>query len=60
MTISKFDRKPYTPEKTWRRQGSMDVLNKPSRIENTLFYPDGRIERNDKESTKDNDSTSRK
>lgn len=27
------------------RPGAMDILNKPSRVCNTLFYPDGRIER---------------
>jgi hypothetical protein len=25
------------------RPGSMDILKKPSRIANTLFYPDGKI-----------------
>jgi hypothetical protein len=25
------------------RPNSLDVLNKPSRIDNTLFYPDGTI-----------------
>jgi len=60
MKIHKFDRKPYKPEKKWIRAGSMDVLNKPSRIENTLFYPDGEIKRDDKEPAKDHDSTTRK
>lgn len=25
------------------RPGSMEILNKPSRIANTLFYPDGKV-----------------
>ena len=40
-TISKFDRPQYKPPKTFVRPGSMTVLAAPSRIENTLFYPDG-------------------
>jgi hypothetical protein len=42
-TISKFDRPPYKPPKTVLRPGSMTVLEAPSRMSNTLFYPDGRI-----------------
>jgi hypothetical protein len=40
-TISKFDRPAYKPPKTFVRPGSMDVLAAPSRMANTLFYPDG-------------------
>ena len=29
------------------RKGSIDILKRPSRIGNTLFYPDGRIERSE-------------
>jgi hypothetical protein len=39
--ISKFDRPAYVPPKRFVRPGSMDVLAAPSRIHNTLFYPDG-------------------
>jgi hypothetical protein len=42
-TISKFDRPAYKPPKTFVRPGSMTVLKAPSRMSNTLFYPDGRI-----------------
>ena len=27
------------------RPGAMDILNKPSRVAGSLFYPDGRVER---------------
>lgn len=47
--ISKFERPAYKTPKTIVRPGSMDVLNAPSRIENTLFYPDGTT-KNDKKS----------
>jgi hypothetical protein len=40
-TISKFDRPAYVPPKTFVRPGSMTVLEAPSRMANTLFYPDG-------------------
>jgi hypothetical protein len=39
--ISKFDRPAYVPPKRFVRPGSMDVLAAPSRMANTLFYPDG-------------------
>jgi hypothetical protein len=39
--ISKFDRPQYKPPKRFVRPGSMDVLAAPSRMANTLFYPDG-------------------
>jgi hypothetical protein len=51
--INKFERPAYKPLKTFVRPGSMDVLNAPSRIENTLYYPDGEIKRDDKKPTKD-------
>jgi hypothetical protein len=47
-TISKFDRPPYKPPKTVVRPGSMDVLAAPSRIENSLFYPNGKVKREEK------------
>ena len=43
--IDKFDKPAYKTPKTHTRTGSMDVLAAPSRIKNTLFYPDGKIER---------------
>jgi hypothetical protein len=43
--IDRFDRPAYKTPKTHTRTGSMDVLAAPSRIKNTLFYPDGKIER---------------
>jgi len=46
--IDKFDRPAYKSPKTYTRTGSMTVLAAPSRIENTLFYPDGRIKREEK------------
>jgi hypothetical protein len=46
--VDKFDRPAYKTPKTHTRTGSMKVLSAPSRIENTLFYPDGRIERETK------------
>lgn len=43
--IDKFDRPAYKSPKTHTRTGSMTVLSAPSRIAKTLFYPDGKIER---------------
>jgi hypothetical protein len=43
--IDKFDRPAYKTPKTHTRQGSMTVLAAPSRIDKTLFYPDGRVKR---------------
>jgi len=43
--ISKFDRPPYKSPKTFLRFGSMTVLEAPSRMANTLYYPDGRVKR---------------
>lgn len=39
--IDRFDRPAYKTPKTYTRTGSMTVLEAPSRIHNTLFYPDG-------------------
>jgi len=36
--------KGFTLEQCATRPNSLDLLYKPSRIKNTLFYPDGRIE----------------
>ena len=36
--------KGFTLEQCATRPNSLDLLKRPSRIENTLFYPDGRIE----------------
>jgi hypothetical protein len=41
--ISKFDRPEYKPLKRFVRPGSMTVLEAPSRIHNTLFYPNGEV-----------------
>jgi len=42
-TISKFDRPAYVPPKRFVRPGSMTVLEAPSRIHNTLFFPNGKV-----------------
>jgi hypothetical protein len=47
-TISKFDRPAYVPPKTFVRPGSMTVLEAPSRMANTLFYPSGEVKREKK------------
>ena len=39
--IHKFDRPPLVLQTKHIRPGSMTILNAPSRIHNTLFYPDG-------------------
>jgi hypothetical protein len=41
--IDKFDRPAYKTPKTHTRSGSMKVLEAPSRIHNTLFYPNGEV-----------------
>jgi hypothetical protein len=51
--ISKFDRPAYKPPKTFVRPGSMTVLEAPSRMANTLFYPTGEIKRDEKPNTDD-------
>ena len=35
----------FSLEKIVTRQGSIDILKSPSRMGNSLFYPDGRIEK---------------
>jgi hypothetical protein len=47
-TINKFDRPAYKLPKTFVRPGSMTVLEAPSRIENSLFYPNGEVKREEK------------
>jgi len=47
-TISKFDRPQYKPPKTFVRPGSMTVLEAPSRMANTLYYPNGEVKREQK------------
>lgn len=37
--------KGFKLEDVANRPGSLDILKRPSRIQNTLFYPDGRIEK---------------
>lgn len=39
--ISKFNRPEYKHPKRFVRPNSMTVLQAPSRIHNTLHYPDG-------------------
>jgi hypothetical protein len=46
--IDRFDRPAYKTPKTHTRFGSMTVLAAPSRISNTLFYPNGEIKREKK------------
>jgi hypothetical protein len=46
--IDKFDRPAYKSPKTYTRTGSMTVLAAPSRIKNTLFYPNGEVKREEK------------
>ena len=41
--LSKFDRPAYVPPKRFVRPGSMTVLEAPSRIHNTLYYPNGEV-----------------
>ena len=41
--IDKFDRPAYKSPKTYTRTGSMTVLAAPSRMSNTLYYPNGKI-----------------
>jgi len=41
--LDKFDRPPHKTPKTVLRPGSMDVLQAPSRMAKTLYYPDGKI-----------------
>ena len=43
--------KGFTLEDAANRPGSLKVLSYPSRIAQTLFYPDGRIERVEKSKT---------
>ena len=37
--------KMFTLEQAAMRPNSLTILDKPSRMANTLFYPDGRVER---------------
>ncbi len=43
-TVSRFkgEYKPPRRDTLSMRPGSMDILQAPSRIHNTLFYPDGK------------------
>lgn len=41
--IHKFDRPPLVQKVGYTRPNSMTILAAPSRISNSLFYPDGRI-----------------
>jgi hypothetical protein len=43
--IFRHDYKGFTLKQCATRPNSLNILNAPSRIDNTLFYPDGRIER---------------
>lgn len=52
--ISKFDRPEYKPPKRFVRPGSMTVLEAPSRIHNTLYYPDGTTTHDDQAHNKNN------
>lgn len=56
-TISKFDRPAYVPPKRFVRPGSMTVLEAPSRIHNTLYYPDGTTKHDNQTHNKNNKNT---
>ena len=44
--IDRFDRPPLKGmPKMVTRPGSMEILKQPSRMGNSLFYPDGRVVR---------------
>ena len=43
-----FDTKIYSTSKSFVRPGSLAILQAPSRINKTLFYPDGRIVKDSK------------
>ena len=53
-TISKFDRPPLKLKVGYTRPGSMTVLEAPSRIHNTLYYPDGTTTHDNQAHGKDN------
>jgi len=57
--LSKFDRPPLKILFPPMRNGSMNFMKYPTRIANTLFYPDGSIG-TDKQPTTDNDNDSPK
>jgi hypothetical protein len=44
-TVNRFkgEYKPPQRDKLSMRLGSMDILQAPSRISKTLFYPDGKV-----------------
>jgi hypothetical protein len=44
-TVDRFKReyKPPRRETLSMRSGSMNILQAPSRVHNTLFYPDGKV-----------------
>ena len=44
-TVNRFkgEYKPPRADRLSMRTGSMDILQSPSRISNTLFYPDGKV-----------------
>jgi len=57
--LSKFDRPPLKIVAPPMRNGSMNFLNYPTRIANTLFYTDG-TSGTDKKPATNNDSDPRK
>jgi hypothetical protein len=46
--LSKFDRPQLKSKIGYTRPGSMTILQAPSRIKNTLFYPNGEVKREKK------------
>jgi hypothetical protein len=43
LTRFKGEYKPPRADTLSMRSGSMDILQAPSRVHNTLFYPDGKV-----------------
>lgn len=41
--INKFDRPAYVPKPSHIRPNSMTILQAPTRIANTLYYPNGDV-----------------
>jgi hypothetical protein len=55
--IHKFDRPPLTLPTQPIRPGSMKILEAPSRIHHTLFYPNGTTKHENDTSNNGNDNT---
>lgn len=55
--IHKFERPPLKIQTQPIRPGSMKILEAPSRIHNTLFYPDGTSHYENNPSNNSNDNS---